>query len=293
MDEAENAVWTFDRGRLGFYLVSAGPGGIREVVVARDSLPWTPLSFDDLGIGGTRPWLAHLGDAFLIAGSALDATPAPQPLAHYNANLYGIDERTGTVSVALSIRNAVSDPVAAGIPARILMPNPLWSICPNGAIALYDPIRQEIRRYNSSGVIEVRVTIPAAPPVEVTLERIFGAIWRQTRDNKRPEFRQDSAEMYRQFVKESAEIKDQLATHFPEFIGLQCTGHTLWLQRLSLTSGRMGRGPSWLIVRANGHLSEVEFPSHFRPFRFSGDRVWGTVRDQWDVPSIAWLNVPS
>jgi hypothetical protein len=291
---SKQEVWVFDRAKLALFAIHSGAAGLRTIRLGQDALPWTPLSFDDLGIGGTRLWLAHAEHSFLIAGSSLDATPAPQPLAHYNARLYRIDERSGSVTIALSIRDAVGDPVAAGIPARILMPNPLWATCADGAIAIYDPLTRTIRRFSAVGASESSISVRAGQPVEVTLDRIFGAIWVQERENKRPEFRQDSAAMYRQFVKESEEIQDQLATHFPEFIGLHCTGHdTFWLQRLSVTAGRMGRGPDWLMLRSDGRMSEVKLPSHFRPYRFDTDRVWGVTRDQWDVPSVAWIRLPS
>jgi hypothetical protein len=291
---APGDVWVFDRARLRLLLVSSGPEGLRELAVARDSLPWTPLSFDDMGIGGTRSWLARVDEGFLMAGTRLPPTTAPQPLAHWTAELFRIDDADATVSVHASILSMVGEPAAAGIPVRILMPNPLWATCDDGGLAIYDPAHQEIRRLSTGQTPELRVSVPSGAPIRVTLDRIFGAIWIEARERKRPEHRRDSASMHRAFIEESQEIKDHLATNFPEFMGLHCTGRdTFWLQRFALSTGRMGRGPHWLRVRGNGDLLEVQLPAQFRPFRFSHGRVWGIVHDEWNVPHIASVLLPS
>jgi hypothetical protein len=39
-------------------------------------------------------------------------------------------------------------------------------------------------------------------------------------------------------------------------------------------------------------VREVRFPERFDPHRFTEGRVWGVLRDELDVASVAWLPAP-
>ena len=60
----------------------------------------------------------------------------------------------------------------------------------------------------------------------------------------------------------------------------------------ALDIGGLQGGPSWLRITPDGDVREILLPTRFAPYRFTSDRIWGVQRDELDVASVAWLDLP-
>jgi hypothetical protein len=45
-------------------------------------------------------------------------------------------------------------------------------------------------------------------------------------------------------------------------------------------------------ITQDGVAQEIHFPNRFDVYRFISGRIWGVQRDEFDVASVAWIEVP-
>src|SRR5690606_34806100 len=91
---------------------------------------------------------------------------------------------------------------------------------------------------------------------------------------------------------------EQLAQLLPRYVDFHCDEQgTQWIQRFDIESpGSMMTGlrgsRRWLRIAPGGEMRSVRLPERFDVFRFTPDRIWGVLRDEVDVASVAWIAVP-
>ena len=98
---------------------------------------------------------------------------------------------------------------------------------------------------------------------------------------------------------EFQQVSAEFAEVFPEYAGLQCdSGGRIWLQPYDPEDGVLGYGTVWWRIDPwtdgdeAARIHAVEFPERFTPYRFDHEEVWGVVRDELDVESVAWIELP-
>ena len=62
---------------------------------------------------------------------------------------------------------------------------------------------------------------------------------------------------------------------------------------IDLEIGGLGVGPLWLRIAPDGAAREVVLPERFDALRFTHERIWGVQRDEFDVASVAWIELPA
>jgi hypothetical protein len=199
-----------------------------------------------------------------------------------------------SVSLHTPIADLLGDPASRYGAATILIPYPLWTVCADGAIGLYDPLANTLRRFTDAGEELRAFALPDERQLQMTADLVFEMFYRQLAEDVpsaripgKEEMRRQTEEQNNQFVRGSAES-------FPEYTDLRCTPDgTLWLRLFDVTTGRLGQGSNWLRVSADGSHTLVALPRTFRTFRIERDRIWGTVRDTLGVESIAWVGMDS
>ena len=169
-------------------------------------------------------------------------------------------------------------------------PYPLWSSCPGGAFAVYDPNRNALRRVDPPGEDLGVVRLPAEQRVPLNAQGLFDMTYRQIRDEMPSAQRPDSAEWRRLMDEQFARLGPRGADVFPEYADLRCAPDgTVWLQPFDVRGGAFGRGPRWLEIDEDGGVRTWTFPDRFRPYAFTRDRVWGTTADELGILSVAWV----
>ena len=208
----------------------------------------------------------------------------------YGADILSIRD-DGTVRVLMALGDHMSGPAPEFENATLFVPNPLWAICPDATLALYDPLQNSIRRLTLDGSeTQAAVTLPEERRVEVTADRVFGLMYPLLVVMIPADERPDSAILRAGFEADFDEARAEMSTVFPQYADVQCTtGGTIWLQPFD-ADGPMGRGSSWLRISGE-ETRRVRLPDNFTPFRFTADRAYGVVLGEYDIPSIAWVAI--
>lgn len=302
---APEGVWTYDQGRHAMIRID----GTEEVSIPIPPASIPPrrlLTFDEGGLGGSgmgstgRPWFEPVDDGFLMATSGDGAGYA---VDFWDADLMVL-ARNGSASRLLETEDHVGDPATRYQGATQLLPFPLWARCADGSLVLYDPLENRLRMMSSEGVVDGSIELPPERRMEFTPDRFYQLLVQRVFANVSASDRPPDDELRASFDAEVEEARDQIADEFPEYTGLHCTGEgTLWLQRFSVDEGRFGHAPTWLRVTrgaeaagaGNGaapRIREVRLPEEFIALRLDEERAWGMVLDEYDVPTVAWLELP-
>lgn len=176
---------------------------------------------------------------------------------------------------------------------RPFLPYPIWTLCDDGGLRLYDPLANAVRRFNRDGVEHEAFPLPPERRIAITFDRVFGMFYRQYRDQGSPsEAAADSVQMRAGLEAQFPQLAESSADVFPEVADLRCTGRgTLWLQPFDPAGAGLGRGTKWWRIEPDGSRRTYRLPEAFTAFRFTEDRIWGTMTDSLGVPTLAWIPV--
>jgi hypothetical protein len=283
-------VWTYDVRRNALIRISAGE---RRELALGDSMPVPSLvSFKGAGINPAAPWLESTKDGFLLSRARV---PRDESALHlWNADILLIRQNGSEVKADLRmpIADFLGDPASRFGAATILLPYPLWTVCEDGVVGLYDPLVNTLRRFAETREEIAAAALPEERGVQMTPDLVFEMFYRQFAEDRpaaqlppKEEMRSRTEEQNRQFVSSSAPT-------FPEYSDLRCAPDgTLWLRRFDVNNGRLGQGSDWLRFSADGSRMSFALPTTFRTFRIESDRIWGTAKDSLGVESVAWIGL--
>lgn len=291
-DSESGGVWTYDL--LRHALIELSSGQLHHLRLSQDSLAPTRLvSFAGAGAFPARPWLGVGSGGFLLGRVRAGRAPPFSGLGLWNADIVMV--RRDSPKLAVEVHTPVADllgaPASRYPRATKILPYPLWTVCADGTLALYDPLENELRRVASDGRVLTTTALPQERRVELTFDRMFGIAYRQLHEQAAGSL-PDSVDLRRQFAAMFSEWEPQSAYVFPEYADLQCARDgTLWLQPFDVAVGVLGRGPDWYRISQEGSRTLVTLPGAFRPYRFGPDRIWGTIQDSLGVTFAAWIGV--
>jgi hypothetical protein len=289
-DPESGAVWTYDL--LRHALIDVSSEALRHVRLPQDSLAPTQLiSFAGAGVFPARPWLG-VGRGGLLLGRVRPGTAPPfSGLGLWHADILRVRTDSPTLEVHTPVADHLGDPASRYPRAIQFLPYPLWTVCADDTMALYDPLENELRRIDASGRVLSVVALPPERRVELTFDRMFGIAYRQLHEEASGPL-PDSAQLRLQFTAMFSEWERESADVFPEYADLHCARDgTLWLQPFDIVTGVLGRGPDWYRISRDGTRTRFTLPGGFTPQRFEVDRIWGTIRDSLGIASAAWIGL--
>jgi hypothetical protein len=288
-------VWTYDVQRHALIRISGADR--RELPLPRDSIPLPALvSFKGAGINPAAPWLESASDGFFLARAR--ETREESALHLWNADILLIRADGPEVGVArhTAVADHLGDPATRFGTATGLIPYPLWTVCADGTVAVYDPLANTLRRFRGEREEFAALALPEERRTPMTADLVFDMFYRQFAAD-RPSARVPDREQMRSATEaQNSDFVSNSAPAFPEYADLRCASDgTLWLRRFDPAVGRLGHGPDWLRVSDDGSHTAVALPPSFSTFRIDDGRIWGTVQDSLGVESIAWvgLDAPS
>lgn len=308
----EGEAWVFDRRRHSLIRVSRPEEGEEgadgaEVPLPRDAIPpGTVLT--GMSLLENRVRTASLGDDVILprreGTGEISATSYWTTI--WNADLVALDPGTDSVRTVVSLRRAMGDltshfeAVSGGFPPFPLWYR-LWAACSGEEVRLYDFVRDEMRRFTADG--EELDPVPVPPPFTEVTPRQFARVAFDIAAAERagavtPGVGEvsaaDSARLLDGMVERIEGTPEQLAGVLPKYVDFRCADDgTMWLRPLDLERGGLEGGPAWLRIAPDGAAREVRFPERFDPYRFTSGRVWGVLRDELDVASVAWVEAPA
>lgn len=303
----DGAAWVFDRRRHALIRASSPDEAGAEVPLPRDAIP--PVSvLTGMSMLGSTVRTAKLGDEVVLPRR--HGTGEFEAISYWitiwNADLVALDPEAGSVRTVLSLREAMGDltphfeGLSGGFPPFPLWYR-LWAVCADSEIRLYDFVRDELRGFTAEGV--ELAPVPVAPPFTKVTPRQFaravfdiaaaeraGAVTPGVGEMSSA----DSAQILTGLVERLEGTPEQLAGLLPKYVDFRCAADgTMWLRPLDLERGGLDGGPAWLRITPDGEKREVRFPERFDPYRFTSRRVWGVLRDELEVASVAWTDAPA
>lgn len=293
-------VWAFDSRARKLVRVDGPEGETEELFLQLDSglRGVRTISWDDTWGGElSRRWIGGSPDGFLFAHSRVEGGEFRQ-MWDFDVVHLALDS---SATMVLSSGALLGDPVTRYGELGEIHPVPVWTSCADGSMILYDPLANSVRRLDRGGRETGSHTLPPERLLNVTLERAWALIYRPmmvamgSPDGPQTEgFPTDSAALFEMFKSEAGE--NILETDLlPEYKHLECvgSGETVWLQLFDVQSrGRsLGDGAEWLRIGPDGAIRRFVFPESFSPLRFTDDRIWGSHRGEFDVESVAWIEM--
>ncbi len=245
-------VWAYDVVRHALIRVSGDER--RDVPLPRDSIsPARLVSFEGGGFFPAPPWRRAGAGGILLARSRSAGVQPGSAMSAWDADIVRIrlDAPGGAVEVHTPVADLLGDPAARYPGATLFLPYPLWTVCADGTLGLYDPLDNELRRIGRDGRELGALALPEERRLPLTFDRMFGMVYRQIREDGPASRFPDSAAMRAQIQRGFGEVESASADVFPEYADLRCTPDgALGLQRYDVAAGRLGRGPDGYRVAA-------------------------------------------
>lgn len=280
--DSAGRVWIYDRRTN---TLTAGDLRERVALPADSLLTGRLLSQEDVGTVTGRTWIHHSAGRFFVARSRTGSRAGPA-LTLWQSDLVSFVSQ-GDVRIDLPVSELLGAPAERFGAVGEYGPFPLWTQCADGTFELYDPNRNAVRRFDAAGGELGERALPPERAIAMTEAGLFAMLV--------PAMLQqgaDTAAMRRQMAANWPEFSRGVARVFPEYADLRCgEDGGVWLQRFDPNAG-MGRGVSWLRLEADRALA-VDFPPAFHPIHFAKEQIWGVIRDQFDLESIAWIRTPN
>lgn len=174
----------------------------------------------------------------------------------------------------------------------------LWATCGDEHLRIYDRVRNQLRGFTGTGDEFDPVELPPVQLTEVTGRQfaqvvfplrqaeITGAVGNRLTGD-------DSARVLNQMARAVRGETHELAAYLPRYVDFRCSDDgTMWLHPIDVEAGGLGGGPTWVRITPDGAAGENRLLERFDALRFTADRIWGVQRDDFDIASVAWIELP-
>ena len=181
--------------------------------------------------------------------------------------------------------------------AALLVPVPLWDGCPDGRIAVLDPIARTLFLLDPADTRpEAResITLPwSSPPLnrDVRLDYMTSRIRSEVGDNGLSD-----AEILSAATEAVKRAEPVFPDEAPIGVDLKCAPGQVWIQEFDGAAHPLGYGRSWrtaTLDRSPATFSRVIFPADFQPHSFSASRALGVVADPAGYHRVATVLLES
>ncbi len=301
--------WVFDAQRHSLVQVS-------DTTVSRSEIPLPAGTFPIGSVLGTNP-TSPLVRTERMGNEVLLPRRKPGDLdvaAYWNsvwlADLVALNVQSGASRDLVALGDVLGDPSDHFDLGVAPLPFPLWyrlwTVCSPDTIRVYDRLRNQLRGFTVEGVEIDAILLPPTELSEVPARefaRVIFDLLAMERMGAVPAggitmASTDSSRVIRSAIPRIAGTPGQLADLLPKYVDLHCDDEgKIWIQRFdidfpgSLMNGLRG-SRRWLHVAPDGNIREIRMPERFDPLRFTPETIWGVLRDELDVASVAWIAVP-
>ena len=90
----------------------------------------------------------------------------------------GLDSAGVSVEPAIAVTDLLADPAERYPGATTLVPFPIWTVCGDGVLGLYDPLANTLRRFTPDGREEPATALGEERRESVTFDHLFGMVYR-------------------------------------------------------------------------------------------------------------------
>ena len=299
----DGQVWVLDLMRHALIRISR-PGEERaEILLRSPSLPPGSVR-TGMSMLSSAVRTARLGGEIIFprsSGSMQDGVLQLR-LSLLRPDLVAVDPESGGVRTVASLGEALDDPSGDFIPSEgggFPLWYRLWATCDENLVRVHDRVTNRMRGFDGSGTEVDPIDLPPVPFTEVSprqfAEAVFGLRQAELTGDTRVRLSgEDSVRAMDQMVQMVQGEPHELASYLPRYVDFRCSDDgTMWMHPFGLDEGGLRGGRLWLRIAPDGAVREVRLPDRFDAFRFAGNRIWGVLRDELDVPSVASIALPT
>lgn len=174
-----------------------------------------------------------------------------------------------------------------------LAPVPLWDACPDGRVAVLDPVAGHLRSFGGAGTSDEPIPVPWKPRplrTEELVAHIRSRMQAETRDDN-----VDPAEIERAAEAAVASAGDRLPAETPLGVSLLCAAGRVWIQEFDGLAHPPGYGSAWWSVDLTDGAARAErvvFPDRFTPFQMTDSTAIGVITDSVELQRVAVVRLP-
>ena len=178
-----------------------------------------------------------------------------------------------------------------GMPS-VLTPVPLWDGCPDGQVAVLDPIERTLYMFGPGRSDPDAIPLPWKSQELQRVEK-----FRYLRHQIAAELRnQDvpASEIDRIAKSVLADAEGMFPHEAPIGVDLRCSRDRVWIQEFDGDSHPLGYGPRWRTVSRGvlgPRFGQVTFPAGFMPYRITDSRAVGVVTDDLSLQRLATVDI--
>ena len=209
----------------------------------------------------------------------------------WNGRLVRIPDDGGDPRVLIDF--ATELPGAAMRPAdSLLAAVPLWDGCPDGRIAVLDPVARALFMLDPDGGVQA-LAMPWDPaPLDgnARIEYMTARVRSEIEDASVPE-----AEIVSYATEAALTAAEMFAVEEPLGVDLKCAPGRVWIREFEANSHPLGYGPLWRTVNFDGEnltFSRVVFPPDFNPYRITETHAIGVLLDSTGLQRVAAVSLP-
>ena len=175
----------------------------------------------------------------------------------------------------------------------LLAPVPLWDGCPDGRIAVLDPVMRTLLMIDPDRDEQEAVALPWHPaPLDdnARIAYMTARVRSEVEDGSVPE-----AEIVRYATEAARNAVEMFAVEAPLGVDLKCAPDRVWIREFEGTSHPLGYGPLWRTVNFHGEIptfSRIVFPPDFSPHRITETRAVGVLLDSVGLQRVATVSLP-
>jgi len=176
---------------------------------------------------------------------------------------------------------------------RILVPVPLWDACPDGSVAVLDPIARSLYLIDSGWEERDSLSVPWDHLPLTRADRLNYLSGQMEAELRGQQI--ESSEMETMLARAEEGSRDQFPVLAPLAVDIRCSQGGVWVQKYDAASHPLGFGRTWHVFPFDGSSSEhsaVTLPPGFRLVRVSDSHLWGVVTDDMDLQRIASIPLP-
>ncbi len=166
--------------------------------------------------------------------------------------------------------------------ATSLVPLPLWDVCPDSSVAVYDGLGTMLYKLRLSGDTIDRIAIPRVDSLpglfsDDELEIFLGELLvNEARDS-----RGDTVGARKRGREILGRQRGDFPLEKPRFVRLLCSRRgDLWLEHFSLRDDALGFGRTWTLLDIHSVERDLRIPRGFRPIEITETELIGIMQSE-------------